>query len=49
MSPRKKIKLGDLLVDYKLISQIQLEEALARQKKSGQKLLKNGKRPRLTL
>lgn len=38
MSPRKKIRLGDLLVDSKLISQAQLEQALADQKKSGQKL-----------
>ncbi len=38
MSPRKKIRLGDLLVDSKLISQKQLEQALSDQKKSGQKL-----------
>ncbi|MBL1141740.1 MAG: Flp pilus assembly complex ATPase component TadA [Proteobacteria bacterium] len=38
MNPRKKIRLGDLLVDHKLISQAQLEQALSEQKKSGQKL-----------
>lgn len=38
MNPRKKIRLGDLLVDHKLISQTQLEQALSDQKKSGQKL-----------
>jgi MSHA biogenesis protein MshE len=38
MSPRKKIRLGDLLVDSGLISQTQLEQALAEQKSSGQKL-----------
>lgn len=38
MSPRKKVRLGDLLVDARLISQAQLEQALAEQKKSGQKL-----------
>jgi MSHA biogenesis protein MshE len=38
MSLRKKIRLGDLLIDHKLISQTQLEQALAEQKKSGQKL-----------
>jgi len=38
MSLRKKVRLGDLLVESKLISQIQLEQALADQKKSGQKL-----------
>ena len=38
MNPRKKIRLGDLLVQHKLISQSQLEQALAGQKKSGQKL-----------
>lgn len=35
---RKKIRIGDLLVENKLISQAQLEEALADQKKSGRKL-----------
>jgi MSHA biogenesis protein MshE len=38
MNPRKKIRLGDLLVEHKLISQAQLEQALSDQKKSGQKL-----------
>jgi len=38
MNPRKKVRLGDLLVEQKLISQAQLEQALAAQKKSGQKL-----------
>jgi len=38
MNPRKKVRLGDLLIELKLISQAQLEEALADQKKSGRKL-----------
>ena len=38
MNVRKKIRLGDLLVEKELISQAQLEEALADQKKSGRKL-----------
>lgn len=38
MSLRKKVRLGDLLIEHKLISQKQLEQALAGQKKSGQKL-----------
>jgi len=38
MNPRKKIRLGDLMVENKLISQQQLDEALADQKKSGRKL-----------
>jgi MSHA biogenesis protein MshE len=38
MNPRKKVRLGDLLIDHKLISQAQLEQALTDQKKSGQKL-----------
>ncbi len=38
MNPRKKIRLGDLLIDHKLISQAQLEQALSEQKSSGQKL-----------
>ncbi|MFT5453323.1 MAG: MSHA biogenesis protein MshE [Enterobacterales bacterium] len=38
MSLRKKIRLGDLLIEAKLISQAQLEQALTDQKKSGQKL-----------
>ncbi len=35
---RKKIRIGDLLVEQKLISQAQLEDALADQKKTGRKL-----------
>lgn len=35
---RKKIRLGDLLVEQKFISETQLEEALADQKSSGRKL-----------
>lgn len=38
MNVRKKVRLGDLLVESKLISQAQLEDALADQKKSGRKL-----------
>ncbi len=38
MNIRKKIRLGDLLVEHKYISQLQLEEALADQKSSGRKL-----------
>jgi MSHA biogenesis protein MshE len=38
MNPRKKVRLGDLLIDHKLISQAQLEQALSEQKKNGQKL-----------
>jgi MSHA biogenesis protein MshE len=38
MNQRKKIRLGDLLVESKLITQTQLEQALAEQKTSGQKL-----------
>jgi len=38
MNPRKKVRLGDLLVAHKLISQAQLEQALSEQKSSGQKL-----------
>lgn len=38
MNPRKKIRLGDLLIEHNLISQAQLEQALAEQKSSGQKL-----------
>ncbi len=38
MNVRKKIRLGDLLVENNLISQAQLEEALADQKKTGRKL-----------
>ena len=36
--PRKKIRIGDLLVNHKLISEEQLMEALAAQKKTGHKL-----------
>ncbi|RFF28289.1 MULTISPECIES: GspE/PulE family protein [unclassified Wenzhouxiangella] len=36
--PRQKIRLGDLLVKHKIISERQLEEALAEQKRSGHKL-----------
>lgn len=38
MSQRKKIRLGDLLVESKVISEAQLMEALAEQKKTGRKL-----------
>jgi len=38
MNIRKKIRLGDLMVENKYISQAQLEEALADQKSSGRKL-----------
>jgi MSHA biogenesis protein MshE len=38
MLPRKKIRIGDLLVEHKVISENQLMEALADQKKSGHKL-----------
>ena len=38
MNVRKKIRLGDLLVEGKLISRAQLDEALADQKKNGRKL-----------
>jgi MSHA biogenesis protein MshE len=37
-APRKKIRLGDLLVEHQLITEDQLMQALAGQKKSGQKL-----------
>jgi MSHA biogenesis protein MshE len=36
--PRQKIRLGDLLVQHRMISEKQLTEALAEQKKSGHKL-----------
>jgi MSHA biogenesis protein MshE len=36
--PRQKIRLGDLLVQHKMISESQLTEALAEQKRSGHKL-----------
>lgn len=38
MNARKKIRIGDLLVENKIISQVQLDAALADQKKSGRKL-----------
>lgn len=38
MNLRKKIRLGDVLIGHKLITQAQLEQALADQKKSGKKL-----------
>jgi len=34
----KRIRLGDLLVEHKLISEAQLEDALMAQKKTGRKL-----------
>ena len=37
-APRKKIRIGDLLVENKIISEQQLMTALAEQKKSGRKL-----------
>ncbi len=37
-APRKRVRIGDLLVEQKIISQSQLQEALAEQKKSGRKL-----------
>ncbi len=38
MAQPKRIRLGDLLVEHKLISEAQLEDALAAQKKTGRKL-----------
>jgi MSHA biogenesis protein MshE len=38
MTPRKKVRLGDLLVENKVISAEQLDAALASQKSSGRKL-----------
>lgn len=38
MAARKKIRLGDLLVEHQLITQAQLEQALNEQKTSGYKL-----------
>jgi MSHA biogenesis protein MshE len=38
MIPRKKVRIGDLLIQGKVISQTQLEQALADQKKTGRKL-----------
>lgn len=36
--PKKRIRIGDLLVEQKIISEAQLQAALAEQKKSGRKL-----------
>ena len=38
MIPRKKIRIGDLLVEHRIISETQLTTALAEQKKTGLKL-----------
>ena len=38
MIPRKKIRIGDLLVEHKIISEAQLHQALGEQKRSGHKL-----------
>ena len=38
MIPRKKIRIGDLLVEHNVISENQLLRALAEQKQSGHKL-----------
>lgn len=38
MIPKKKIRIGDLLVEHKIISEAQLQNALTEQKKSGLKL-----------
>ncbi|MFU8837661.1 MAG: GspE/PulE family protein [Thiohalomonadaceae bacterium] len=38
MIPRKKIRIGDLLVEHKIISEAQLGQALTEQKRSGHKL-----------
>ncbi|MGE0080564.1 MAG: GspE/PulE family protein [Thiohalomonadaceae bacterium] len=38
MIPRKKIRIGDMLVEHKIISEAQLQGALAEQKKTGHKL-----------
>ncbi len=38
MNPRKKIRIGDLLVEHKVISEQQLGTALSDQKKTGRKL-----------
>ncbi len=35
---RKRVRIGDLLVEHKMISESQLQQALAEQKKSGRKL-----------
>ncbi|GMQ88793.1 MAG: MSHA fimbrial ATPase MshE [Gammaproteobacteria bacterium] len=36
--PVKRVRIGDLLVEHKMISEAQLQDALAEQKKSGRKL-----------
>ena len=36
--PKKRVRIGDLLVNNKIISESQLEDALTEQKKSGRKL-----------
>lgn len=38
MQPRTKLRLGDVLVEHKIISEAQLQAALKEQKKSGHKL-----------
>jgi MSHA biogenesis protein MshE len=38
MIPRKKIRIGDLLVEHKVVSESQLQNALVEQQKSGHKL-----------
>ena len=38
MAPPKRVRIGDLLVEHKIISEAQLQTALADQKKSGRKL-----------
>ena len=38
MQPRTKLRLGDVLVEHKIISETQLQTALKEQKKSGHKL-----------
>lgn len=37
-TPRKKVRLGELLVEQKIITEEQLQQALAEQKRSGRKL-----------
>jgi MSHA biogenesis protein MshE len=38
LKPRKKVRLGELLLDQKVINEEQLQQALAEQKRSGRKL-----------
>ncbi|SCZ65128.1 GspE/PulE family protein [Thiohalomonas denitrificans] len=38
MIPKKKLRIGDLLVEHKIISENQLQTALSEQRKSGRKL-----------